>query len=101
MIRPTTPEDMPALVALTKGTDLFQELDLDALEAVLAAYFAYAQAEGHRCFTDEVHGQVIGFVYFAPTAMTVQTWYLWWIVVGKQTQAQGVGSQLLKTAEDG
>ena len=56
---------------------------------------------GHRCFTYEDNGQIIGFVYYAPAAMTDRTWYLWWIVVSKQIQARGVGGQLLQQAEDG
>lgn len=101
MIRPTTPEDTPALLALTAGTGLFLPIDLDALEAVLAAYHDHAAAAGHQCLTDEVNGEAVGFVYFAPAAMTDRTWYLWWIVVGKQAQARGVGGRLLGRAEAG
>ena len=32
--------------------------------------------------------------------MTDRTWHLWWIVVGKNIQARGVGSQLLAHAEE-
>ena len=54
----------------------------------------------HRCVTFEQDGQPIGFAYFAPTPMTDRTWHLWWIVVGKQIQARGVGSQLLHYVEE-
>jgi ribosomal protein S18 acetylase RimI-like enzyme len=101
MIRPTVPEDTPALLALTAGTGLFSPLDLQALDEVLADYHDGAADAGHRCYTYEEGGQVIGFVYYATAAMTDRTWYLWWIVVGKQTQARGVGSRLLRQAEGG
>jgi ribosomal protein S18 acetylase RimI-like enzyme len=101
MIRPTVPADTPALLAITQGTGLFLPLDLHALDSVLADYHAENAAAGHQCFTFEDHGQIIGFVYYAPAAMTDRTWYLWWIVVSKQTQAKGVGGQLLRQAEDG
>jgi GNAT superfamily N-acetyltransferase len=101
MIRPTVPADTPALLAITQGTGLFLPLDMEALDAVLAAYFQENAAEGHRCFTYEQQGQIAGFVYYAPAAMTDRTWYLWWIVVSKQIQAKGIGGQLLKQAEDG
>jgi ribosomal protein S18 acetylase RimI-like enzyme len=100
MIRPTIPADTPELLKITQGTGLFLPADLEALESVLKAYHEENAAAGHRCFTDEVKGEVIGFVYYAPAAMTDRTWYLWWIVVSKQTQAKGVGSKLLKHAED-
>ena len=101
MIRPTVPADTPTLIAITQGTGLFLPIDLEALDSVLAAYHEENAADGHRCFTFEDQGQIIGFVYYAPAAMTDRTWYLWWIVVSKHTQAKGVGSQLLKQAEDG
>src|SRR5437868_250222 len=42
----------------------------------------------------------IGFAYYAPTAMTDNTWYLYWIAVSKQVQARGTGATLLRHAED-
>jgi ribosomal protein S18 acetylase RimI-like enzyme len=101
MIRPTVPADTPALLALTQGTDLFLPLDLEALDSVLSTYHEENADAGHRCFTYEDNGQTIGFVYYAPAAMTDRTWYLWWIVVSKQIQAKGIGGQLLRQAEDG
>lgn len=101
MIRPTLPEDTPALLRLTEGTGLFLPLDLRALEEVLKEHHEEADAQGHRCVTYEQDGAVIGFTYYAPAAMTDRTWHLWWIVVGKHIQARGVGGQLLRHAEDG
>jgi GNAT superfamily N-acetyltransferase len=101
MIRPTVPEDTSTLLAITQGTGLFLPIDLEALDEVLAAYYEENHDEGHRCFAYEQHGQPIGFVYYAPAAMTDRTWYVWWIVVSKQIQAKGVGTKLLKQAEEG
>jgi ribosomal protein S18 acetylase RimI-like enzyme len=101
MIRPTVLADTPALIALTQGTGLFLPIDLAALDSVLEGYHREEIHAGHRAFTYEQNGQPIGFVYYAPAAMTDRTWYLWWIVVSKQVQAKGLGSQLLKLAEDG
>ncbi len=100
MIRPTVPADTPALLTITQGTGLFLPIDLEALDAVLAAYHEQEAGQGHRCFTFEEKGAIAAFVYFAPAAMTDRTWYLWWIVVNKQIHARGVGSQLLKHAEE-
>jgi len=80
MIRPTIPEDTPTLLAITEGTGLFSELDLEALDSVLLAYHDENVDLGHRCVTYEQHGQIVGFTYYAPAAMTERTWYLWWIV---------------------
>src|SRR5690242_20177374 len=65
MLRPTVPADTPALLAITQGTGLFLPIDLEALDSVLAAYHEENAAAGHRCFTYEEQGQIIGFVYYA------------------------------------
>jgi ribosomal protein S18 acetylase RimI-like enzyme len=101
MIRPTIPEDTPALLALTEGTGLFLPLDIETLKEVLEEYHELFAEEGHVCVTAERDGKIIGFTYYAPAPMTDRTWYLWWIVVAKDTQARGIGGQLLKHAEQG
>ena len=55
---------------------------------------------GHRCVTFEQSGQILGFAYYAPAAMTDHTWYLWWIAVTRHTQARGIGGKLLKYVEE-
>ncbi len=100
MIRPTLPGDTPALLELTEGTGLFSPADLEVLDSVLTAYHDENAAEGHRCVSYEAEGRVIGFAYYAPAALTDRTWELWWIVVGKQTQARGVGGLLLRHVEE-
>ena len=99
MIRPTVPADTPLLVALAEATAVFKPLEIEALREVLDDYHESNRQEGHRSVTDERHGRVVGFAYYAPAAMTDRTWYLYWIAVGKQTQARGVGGELLRHAE--
>jgi GNAT superfamily N-acetyltransferase len=100
MIRPTVPADTPTLVALAEGTGVFTAADVQALREVLDDYHAENQGWGHLCVTYEKEdGQIIGFAYYAPASMTDRTWYLWWIVVGKQVQARGVGGELLRYVE--
>ena len=100
MIRPTTPADTPALLALTEGTGVCNPHEVEALDEVLSDYHAANHAEGHVAVTDERDGEVVGYVYYAPAAMTDRTWYLYWIAVTRKTQARGVGSGLLRHAED-
>jgi ribosomal protein S18 acetylase RimI-like enzyme len=99
MIRPAQPTDVATLVTLTRGTGFFKPLELQALDEVLADYFDTNAALGHHCATLEVAGQAVGYVYVAPAAMTVGTWYLWWIAVAKERQHAGLGTQLLQHGE--
>lgn len=99
MIRDTLPADTDVLLELTRQTAMFRPLEVQALREVLDDYHATNQAQGHRSITAEADGQVTGFAYFAPAAMTDRAWYLWWIVVAKKLQAKGIGSQLLAQVE--
>ena len=100
MLRPVTPADTPRLLALTAGTGVFKPHEVQALDEVLSDYHAANHGHGHVAVLDERGGQVVGYAYSAPAAMTDRTWYLYWIAVTKDTQARGVGGGLLGHAED-
>jgi hypothetical protein len=89
VIRPTTPDDIPALVDLARETGVFKPLEVEALREVLEDYFKTNRAAGHLATTYEEEGAILGFAYYAPDAMTVGTWTLWWIAVSKSLQAAG------------
>jgi len=99
MIRSTMPADTPTLLALADGTGVFKPLEIQALQEVLDDYHAQNQRLGHRSVIFSQTGDVAGFAYYAPAAMTDRTWYLWWIAVRKQIQARGIGAALLRHAE--
>jgi len=100
MIRPTAPADTQALLKLAEGTGVFKPHEIVALDEVISDYHADNHGQGHHAITYEKDGQIIGFAYYAPAAMTDRAWYLYWIAVSKQTQARGVGSRLLHHAEE-
>jgi hypothetical protein len=77
MIRPTTPQDTEALVKIAETTNVFKPHEIVALNEVLDDYHSTTHAHGHRAVTFEKDGQILGFAYFAPAAMTDQTWYLY------------------------
>jgi ribosomal protein S18 acetylase RimI-like enzyme len=99
MIRPTVPEDTPILVELAERTGVFKPLEIVALREVLDDFHSDNEEGGHRCVTSEVDGEINGFAYFAPASMTIGSWYLYWIAVRKNTQAKGVGSELMRHVE--
>jgi ribosomal protein S18 acetylase RimI-like enzyme len=99
-IRPTTPADTEALIRITDATGLFKPIEVEALREVLDDYFAFNQKHGHVAITCEAAGQLAGFAYYAPAAMTDRTWYLYWIVVRKDVQARGLGGRMLAHLEE-
>ena len=100
MLRPTSPADTDALVALTDATGFFKPHEVETLRAVLDNYHAESQSLGLVCRTWDEDGSPAGFVYYAPVEMTDRTWELWWIVVDKARQGRGLGGRLLAAAED-
>lgn len=99
-MRPSVPSDTPQLVELARETGVFKPLEIDALREVLDDFHAFNHAQGHRSITCEQGGQLLGFAYYAPAAMTDRTWYLYWIAVNKRIHARGIGGRILKWAED-
>ena len=99
MIRPTIAGDFPALIALADGTGVFKPPEITALQEVLDDWLSHNQALGHRCVTSQRDGEVIGFAYYAPAAMTDRTWYLYWIAVSKRAQTKGLGGEMLRFLE--
>ncbi len=100
MIRPTLHTDSPAIVTMADQTGVFKAHEIVALQEVLDDYHEDAETLGHRAITYEQDGHVLGFAYYAPASMTDRTWYLYWIVVTKQTQARGIGGTLLRHVEE-
>ncbi len=99
MIRPVTPDDTPALVAIATGTGVFKPAEIVALREVLDDFHAANAVEGHRADCVERDGRVVAFAYYAPAAMTDRTWYVYWIAVDKQAQAGGLGGRLMRHVE--
>ena len=99
MIRPATPADTDALVALTDATAMFKPIEISALREVLDDYYSTNQADGHFAITYSEESALLGFAYYAPAPMTDRTWQLWWIVVKKDVQGKGIGGKLLRHVE--
>lgn len=99
MIRPTTPDDTAQLLQLAEDTKVFKPLEIQALREVLDDYHESNRDLGHVCVTFEADGAILGFAYYAPAAMTINSWYLWWIAVRKDRHGGGIGGQLLRHAE--
>jgi ribosomal protein S18 acetylase RimI-like enzyme len=100
MIRPAIPADTPHLLQLTEGTGVFKPHEIEALQEVLSDYHAGAYEHGHIAVVYEDQGRILGYAYYAPAAMTDRTWYLYWIAVRRDIHAHGIGSKLLRYAED-
>ncbi len=98
MIRPTTPDDTTALLALVEATGLLQPHETQELAQMLAEYFTNETDSQDLWLTDDDNGPV-GVVYVAPERMTEGTWNLYLIAVHPDHQKQGRGAALLAYVE--
>lgn len=100
MIRPTTPDDTPALLALADAIGLFPPEQLEELGEMLSDYFnedSNEDSDRDRLWiTDEDDNDgPVGVAYCEPERMTDQTWNLLLIAIHPDRQGQGRGAALL------
>ncbi|MBE9114690.1 GNAT family N-acetyltransferase [Lusitaniella coriacea LEGE 07157] len=98
MIRPTTPDDTTALIALAQATGLFQPSQLEELGAMLANYFDDNNDRDRVWVTDNDNAPV-GVAYCEMEQMTDRTWNLQLIAIRPDRQRQGRGTRLLHYIE--
>jgi GNAT superfamily N-acetyltransferase len=96
MIRPTTPADTNALMALAAASGLFEPSQTAELAEMLGQHFAGDNPD--YWLTDE-DNELVGVAYVAPERMTEGTWNLYLIAVHPDRQRQGRGKKLLKHVE--
>jgi len=97
MIRPITPDDTTALIALADATGLFQPNQLGELAEMLFDYFGGSSDE-RFWLVDDDRG-VVGVAYCEMERMTDGTWNLQLIAVRPDHQGQGRGTALLRCVE--
>ena len=96
MIRPTTPDDTTALIALaeaigqSRGPNQFEELS-----EMLADYFG-GDSDSDRFWIADDDNRPVGVAYCEPERMTDGTWNLQSIAISPDRQGQGRGSTLLR-----
>jgi ribosomal protein S18 acetylase RimI-like enzyme len=100
MIRPTTPDDTAAILALAISSGLFPPDATDEVAAVLAGSLAGENGPDHVWLTDDDGGPV-GVAYYAPERLTEGTWNLYMLAVSPDRQRQGRGAALVRTSGRG
>ncbi|MBD1877080.1 GNAT family N-acetyltransferase [Nodosilinea sp. FACHB-131] len=97
MIRPSTPDDTIALIAIADAIG-FESNELDQLSEMLTDYFDGDSDNDRFWLTDDDNGP-IGVAYCEPERMTNRTWNLQLIAIRPDRQGQGRGATLLRHVE--
>lgn len=101
MIRPATPNDMSALMALADATGMFEANELEGLAGMVSAYFDGHLDDDHFWIVNEADGALSGAAYYAAETMAYGVWNLYFIGVLPSRQRQGCGEALLHHVEQG
>ncbi|MEL6249927.1 MAG: GNAT family N-acetyltransferase [Cyanobacteria bacterium J06554_6] len=99
MIRPATPDDLPAIRALLKTLDLFEADEVEEVVGLLTQHFSRGTDSPELWLVDD-ENSIVGIAYAAPERMTQGTWNLYLIAVHPDYQKQGRGATLLHHVED-
>src|SRR4051794_26594601 len=99
MIRPTTPEDVPVLLAFTDALGLFRPREIQVIGDTLADLHAGRSRPEHKAVCFEENGNPVGFACYGPALLAERAWYLYWLVVRQDRQRQGIGTALLQYVE--
>ncbi|HAX86617.1 MAG TPA: GNAT family N-acetyltransferase [Cyanobacteria bacterium UBA11370] len=97
MIRPTTPDDTAALIALADAIG-FEPNELEVLREMLSDDLG-GNSDSDRFWLTDDDGEPVGVAYCAPERMTNGTWNLLLIAVQPDRQGQGRGTALLRYVE--
>ncbi len=100
LIRLAIPDDTVRLLSLASETGVFKPHEIEALNEVLDDYHAINFDEGHVAEVLISEDRIVGFLYYAPVAMTDRTWELWWIAVDKSLHGHGYGKTLMAHLEE-
>ncbi|NEO32947.1 MAG: GNAT family N-acetyltransferase [Symploca sp. SIO3C6] len=98
MIRPATPNDKEALMAIAEAIGLFTPQELKELGTMLAEYFDGNLGSEHFWITYD-DGKLEGVAYYAPEPYANGTWNLYFIAVHPNSQGEGIGTKLLRYVE--
>jgi ribosomal protein S18 acetylase RimI-like enzyme len=100
IIRPMTSKDKTAVMFILKNTPEFTPAEVVLADEVIDSYLFNPDESGYFILVSEVDSKVVGYVCYGPTPITEGTWDLYWIAVNHEIQGQGVGRNLMKSAEN-
>jgi ribosomal protein S18 acetylase RimI-like enzyme len=103
VIRPVTPAQTPALVALAESTGIFAAGEAASLLGDTLEALHHGRLEGEHvaiAWSEAPDGPPLGWAYFAAQSKAPGVWDLWWIGVAPTHQGRGIGEALLRHVED-
>ena len=93
-------EDKPILIEILRDTPEFKASEVIVAEEVIDSYLHDPVNSGYYVLVAVVDLSVAGYISYGPTPLTDGTWDLYWEAVARERRGQGIGSALMKAAEE-
>ncbi len=100
MIRALDIQDRDKINAILADTGNFHDYEIDIAMELIDVYLNDRNQKDYFIFVDEDSGVIRGYVCVGPRPLTKSTYDLYWIAVNPSVQSKGIGSTLVKYAED-
>lgn len=100
-LREMSAEDKEPLLAILRGTREFKASEVPVAEELLTSFLEQSLTSGYHVWIALEKGKSVrrGYVCFGPTPLTEGTWDIYWIVVDSACRGAGIGTALLRHAE--
>jgi ribosomal protein S18 acetylase RimI-like enzyme len=99
-VRRATSKDKPAIMSILNNAPEFRPAEIGIAEELIDSHLADPVGSGYDILVAEVDSEVAGYICWGPTPLTEGTWDIYWIAVATGKQREGIGTALLKSAED-
>ncbi|MGH2543372.1 MAG: GNAT family N-acetyltransferase, partial [Ardenticatenaceae bacterium] len=99
-LRVMRPEDVKELVEITRATGFFRPDEVEVAREVLAEAASEGDCSGYFARVACEQERLLGYVCFGPTPMARGTWDIYWLAVRPDCQGRGIGTRLMRQAED-
>ena len=94
------PLDKKFIRDILESTAMFYDYEVKIALEILDEYYLKEELSGYYFILAENEGKVIGYINYGPVPCTQTSWDIYWIAVRKDIAGRGIGSELLKQAEE-
>ena len=92
-------QDLREITAVMESTGLFYNFEIKVAQEVLQSFLDQGETSGYNCIIAVENGICAGYTVYGPTPCTLSGWDIYWMAVRKDLQGKGLGSRLIKKAE--
>jgi ribosomal protein S18 acetylase RimI-like enzyme len=99
-IRPVSASDKTVLIHILENTPEFKPSEIVVAKEVLDSCLKDPINSGYFILVAEDNNEVVGYICYGPTPLTNGTWDIYWEAVARGKRRLGIGSFLIKAAEE-